>query len=189
MTCHSVGYGDTNPWWQVDLQDVYRISRVEIVGRSDCCADRLHDFTIDVYVDDPAVTVSAQPTLCHYYHGVFRPTTQDIMCDSVVAGRFVRLSGKKTPPAGDLFTLCEVSIYEPEKYAAHFRNTNVSLTGLTVAALPLDLLSCVVNCVTDPLCIAVKMVRHETRGCQLIHRHVDPARTTRLTLSNCFVPT
>jgi hypothetical protein len=26
-----------SPWWQVDLQDVYYISRVDITNRKDCC--------------------------------------------------------------------------------------------------------------------------------------------------------
>ncbi|XP_048236885.1 fucolectin-1-like [Haliotis rufescens] len=117
MSCHSTGSRDMAPWWQVDLQAVFRISRVRIVRRTDCCARRLHDLAIDVYAEDPAVTGSAPPTLCHYYKGVYRPTGQDTVCDSVVAGRFVRLSRKKTRPGVDIFTLCEVSIYEPDKYS------------------------------------------------------------------------
>mmetsp|Transcript_27531 Transcript_27531/g.45154 ORF Transcript_27531/g.45154 Transcript_27531/m.45154 type:complete len:385 (-) Transcript_27531:31-1185(-) len=34
------------PWWEVDLEDVYTISSMNIVNRLDCCGGRLHDFDI-----------------------------------------------------------------------------------------------------------------------------------------------
>lgn len=39
---------NTNPWWYVDLQDEYRISSVEVFGRTDCCGDRLANFQVRV---------------------------------------------------------------------------------------------------------------------------------------------
>ncbi|XP_046578385.1 uncharacterized protein LOC124286098 [Haliotis rubra] len=189
LTCHSGENGDLNPWWQVDLQAVYRISRVQIVGRSDCCATEwLHDFSIEMYVEDPAVSVSIQPWLCHFYKGVFKPTTQDIKCDSVVAGRFVRLSRNNTRDPEKTLQLCEVSVYGPETYA-YFRKTNLSLTDVIVTTLPLGILHCSVICTTNPLCMAVKVVSDGTPACQLVYRSVHRARETALTLSNFFVPT
>ena len=32
---------DLHVWWQVDLGDVYEISRVEVYNRTDCCSERL----------------------------------------------------------------------------------------------------------------------------------------------------
>ncbi|XP_046578386.1 fucolectin-like [Haliotis rubra] len=95
-TCHSGENGDLNPWWQVDLQAVYRISRVQIVGRSDGRTEWLHDFYIEMYDGNPTVTVGVQPKLCHFYKGVFKPTTQDIKCDSVVSGRILDAPNIKT---------------------------------------------------------------------------------------------
>ncbi|KAL0961810.1 hypothetical protein UPYG_G00331980 [Umbra pygmaea] len=32
---------EINPWWRVDLRDVYRVRSVSITNRGDCCAERL----------------------------------------------------------------------------------------------------------------------------------------------------
>ena len=34
------------PWWEVDLEDVYTISSMNIMNRLDCCGGRLNDFDI-----------------------------------------------------------------------------------------------------------------------------------------------
>ncbi|XP_067674011.1 fucolectin-like [Haliotis asinina] len=189
LTCHSVESGDLNPWWQVDLQTVYRITRVQIIGRSDCCAKRLYNFSIEMYLEEPSLSVSVQPRLCHYNKGVFRPTTQDIKCDSVVAGRFVRLSRKVTQHPEPPLALCEVSVFGPDTYAADFRVTNLSLTDTIVLTLPLGILHCGVICTTNPLCMAVKVVNVGTPVCQLVYKSVHRSRGTTLTLLNFFVPT
>lgn len=40
------GNDDYRPWWEVDLGANYKIERIEIYNRSDCCADRLENFNI-----------------------------------------------------------------------------------------------------------------------------------------------
>ncbi|KAJ8007601.1 hypothetical protein DPEC_G00095720 [Dallia pectoralis] len=32
---------ETNPWWRVDLREVYRVSTVSLTNRQDCCSERL----------------------------------------------------------------------------------------------------------------------------------------------------
>ncbi|MCK6521750.1 CotH kinase family protein [Myxococcota bacterium] len=39
---------DLLPWWQVDLGANYAITRVELVNRFDCCAERLYNIVISV---------------------------------------------------------------------------------------------------------------------------------------------
>ncbi|PIX09037.1 MAG: hypothetical protein COZ75_08985, partial [Flavobacteriaceae bacterium CG_4_8_14_3_um_filter_34_10] len=41
-------HGTDSPWWEVDLLDVYDISSISIYNRTDCCPDRLNNFTIMV---------------------------------------------------------------------------------------------------------------------------------------------
>lgn len=41
--------GSTNPWWNVDLGDVYKISSITIFNRQDCCSNRLANFKIGVF--------------------------------------------------------------------------------------------------------------------------------------------
>ncbi|XP_064881053.1 fucolectin-1-like [Oncorhynchus nerka] len=39
-SCSSTAF-NTNPWWRVDLLDVYRVTAVNITNRGDCCPERL----------------------------------------------------------------------------------------------------------------------------------------------------
>ena len=43
---HTNGQGENNPWWTVDLGEVYEISKIRIWNRTDCCAERLDNFKI-----------------------------------------------------------------------------------------------------------------------------------------------
>ncbi|MCB9220104.1 MAG: discoidin domain-containing protein [Ignavibacteriales bacterium] len=40
--------GESNPWWQVDLLQSYDISEIIIYNRTDCCSERLDNFTVRV---------------------------------------------------------------------------------------------------------------------------------------------
>lgn len=42
---------DGDSWWQVDLQEVQSVGEVVISNRTDCCSERLHDFTVEVSTD------------------------------------------------------------------------------------------------------------------------------------------
>jgi len=37
-----------NPWWEVDLQGSYEISKINLFGRTDCCSDRLRGVVVTV---------------------------------------------------------------------------------------------------------------------------------------------
>ncbi|ROL51274.1 Fucolectin-1 [Anabarilius grahami] len=39
---------DRNPWWRVDLLEVYKITRVSITNRGDCCAERINGAQIRI---------------------------------------------------------------------------------------------------------------------------------------------
>jgi len=32
---------ETNPWWRLDLRDIYRVSEVVVTNRDDCCAEQI----------------------------------------------------------------------------------------------------------------------------------------------------
>eukprot|EP00741_Cyanophora_paradoxa_P009266 tig00001493_g8976.t1 len=40
--------GDLRPWWQVDLKSPFKVDRVAIYNRTDCCSERLSDLNIVV---------------------------------------------------------------------------------------------------------------------------------------------
>ncbi|MEO0900387.1 MAG: discoidin domain-containing protein [Bacteroidota bacterium] len=44
---HTTGSAsDMNPYWEVDLGASYKISRIEVYNRTDCCKERLNNFKI-----------------------------------------------------------------------------------------------------------------------------------------------
>ena len=47
----SVGYavGNGNEWWQVALDKSYTVESITIWNRTDCCTDRLRDFTVSLF--------------------------------------------------------------------------------------------------------------------------------------------
>ena len=45
---HKSATPDKNPWWEVDFENIYNITGVEITNRGDCCGDRLRNFAVTV---------------------------------------------------------------------------------------------------------------------------------------------
>jgi len=39
---------DRDPWWRVDLGKVYKVKRVLITNRGDCCAERINGAQIRI---------------------------------------------------------------------------------------------------------------------------------------------
>jgi hypothetical protein len=58
-------YSENQPWWQVDLQYVQRITSIQIWSRTDCCAEQLSDFY--VFVSDQPFPLDLQSTLLGGY--------------------------------------------------------------------------------------------------------------------------
>ena len=56
---HTNCWAGINPWWRVDLEDEYTITKIEVVNRLDCCGTRLHDYIIDFF-DDNDVQVHSE---------------------------------------------------------------------------------------------------------------------------------
>jgi hypothetical protein len=40
---------ETDPWWKVDLEKVYKVERIVVHNRSDCCSERIIGFVVEVY--------------------------------------------------------------------------------------------------------------------------------------------
>ncbi|XP_046381822.2 uncharacterized protein LOC124152820 isoform X2 [Haliotis rufescens] len=111
-SCFAVIEGDNHPWWQVDLEAYSRINDVAVTSRSDCCPERLHDFTIEVFTKNPATEIGARATLCGTYNGAVTVPGQtvNVKCIWSVKGRYVRLKGRKNG-SGDLLQFCEVKVF------------------------------------------------------------------------------
>ncbi|XP_048246323.1 uncharacterized protein LOC124144747 [Haliotis rufescens] len=113
-SCWSVSEGDSNPWWMVDLGSVYYINHLVLTSRhcDSTCANRLHDFEIEVFKEDPSVNTTAVGARCTMYVGAVPDgSIQKVTCDEEVVGRFVRISGRNPADNADVLTLCEVEVY------------------------------------------------------------------------------
>ena len=70
--------------------------------------ERLRDFDIHIYTEDPAANPSMSGTLCIHYDGIFGAgETEDMICrNGPIRGRYVRVTN--TP--GESLSLCEVQV-------------------------------------------------------------------------------
>jgi F5/8 type C domain len=88
-----------NPWWKVDLGEVLPIGKVVVYNRTDCCAERLDGFILEVLGEDGTVTFT-------YTEGVMVESRREIEVHSF--GRWVKI---RLPGAGRILSLAEVEVY------------------------------------------------------------------------------
>uniref|UniRef100_A0A8C1J2M5 Fucolectin tachylectin-4 pentraxin-1 domain-containing protein n=1 Tax=Cyprinus carpio TaxID=7962 RepID=A0A8C1J2M5_CYPCA len=89
----------TNPWWRVDLSYIYRVSRVVITNRLDCCPERINGAEIRIGNslenngnNNPIIPAGVSSTY---------------ICNDM-EGRYVNLI---IPGDSRILTLCEVEVY------------------------------------------------------------------------------
>ncbi|VDI58887.1 Hypothetical predicted protein [Mytilus galloprovincialis] len=111
-------------WWAVDLGAIYDISNVVIFGRTDCCEERLSDFSIEVitpcrnntdWFEDSRIEV------CYYQQ---EPTKWlNATCHKRMIGQYVRirLSNPKQ------LALCEVEVHGTFVGFLHTGKTDVRI--------------------------------------------------------------
>ena len=94
---HTCDEGD--PWWEVDLGDVYDIGTVVLWNRLDCCSERFANLTVEVLAADRSVAFSAG--------NIGAPGAANLMVDTgAVEGQFLRISRSTA-----ILSLAEVQIY------------------------------------------------------------------------------
>jgi hypothetical protein len=100
---HTKSEGEKNPWWTVDLGEVYEISKIRIWNRTDCCAERLDNFKI---------LVKSQPS-GESWRG-FVPGTQrntgsnPLVFEGNAQGRYVMI---QLVSSSGILSLAEVEVY------------------------------------------------------------------------------
>ncbi|XP_060568288.1 uncharacterized protein LOC132726895 [Ruditapes philippinarum] len=92
---------NTSPWWEVDLQDIYDITQVNITNRQDAGTERAQNIEISIAKENPG-----NWSMVAYKEGEMGPF-MSLKFDPVQA-RYVRvtLRNKQTQ-----FHLCEVEVY------------------------------------------------------------------------------
>ncbi|KAM4687850.1 fucolectin-4-like [Discoglossus pictus] len=93
---------DNPAWWRVDLNDDYKISRVIVTNRRDCCYERLGGAEVRVGNS----THLNKNSLCGIIWDVLAPTVT-ICCDRM-EGRYVSIA---IVTRREYLTLCEVEVY------------------------------------------------------------------------------
>jgi hypothetical protein len=118
-TAEGPGGGTANPWWQVDLGDVYTVYQIQIWNRTDCCAERLNNFKILVRRSTSESWQEFVPGLHPYrYSG-----TSSINFNSNKQARFVLIQLEN--PSG-ILSLAEVRVI-----GGRAESNNNSGAGLT----------------------------------------------------------
>lgn len=72
---------EINPWWAVDLTAEFRVSRVAVTNRGDCCEERLNRAEIRIGnspeeggITNPRYVASLQLFKVPYFHDTFHPS-------------------------------------------------------------------------------------------------------------------
>ena len=102
---------EDKPWWQVDLQKSFKINRVEIYNRVDCCGDRLNNLVLTV--GDTVLGNISTAT-----------KNMTIPCNGIEASVI-----KISLPIKSSLTLCEVKLYEdyPKDYVLDLKGKPTSM--------------------------------------------------------------
>lgn len=95
---------EANPWWEVDLGQLYDISKIEIFNRTDCCAERLDNIEIYIKKTKNSTGVKFNPNTLRYRKGQMNP----LVISSRKTGRYVRIVRKSSTPV--YLSLAEVRI-------------------------------------------------------------------------------
>ncbi|XP_071134028.1 fucolectin-like isoform X2 [Mytilus edulis] len=78
---------EKNPSWWVDLGRLFRVVRIEVYSRKECCGPYLHhmDVTVGPSLDNMS--------LCTHYKGPAKTGEHFVLeCEATMVGRFVKLS-------------------------------------------------------------------------------------------------
>ncbi|CAB1345500.1 unnamed protein product, partial [Coregonus sp. 'balchen'] len=103
-SCSSTTF-NTNPWWRVDLLDVYRVTAVTITNRGDCCPERLDG--AEIHIGNSLENNGINNPRCVVISHIPAGETHTFQCNDM-EGRYVVVV---IPGQNRILTLCEVEVY------------------------------------------------------------------------------
>uniref|UniRef100_A0A673IUU5 Fucolectin tachylectin-4 pentraxin-1 domain-containing protein n=1 Tax=Sinocyclocheilus rhinocerous TaxID=307959 RepID=A0A673IUU5_9TELE len=95
----------TNPWWRVDLRYIYRVSRVVITNRLDCCPERING--AEIRIGNSLENNGNNNPICAVISSIPAGVSSTYTCNNM-DGRYVSLF---IPGDSTILTLCEVEVY------------------------------------------------------------------------------
>ncbi|ROL54676.1 Fucolectin-1 [Anabarilius grahami] len=96
---------ETNPWWRLDLRHIYRISKVVVTNRKDCCAERING--AEIRIENSLENNGSNNPICAVIPAIPAGESYNYSCDGM-EGRYVNLI---IPGDMKILTLCEVKVY------------------------------------------------------------------------------
>ncbi|XP_051756509.1 fucolectin-like [Ctenopharyngodon idella] len=95
----------TNPWWRLDLHHIYRVNRVVITNRLDCCPERING--AEIRIGNSLENNGNNNTICTVISSIPAGVSSTYVCNDM-EGRYVNLI---IPGDSRFLTLCEVEVY------------------------------------------------------------------------------
>uniref|UniRef100_A0A8C7F948 Si:ch73-126o18.1 n=1 Tax=Oncorhynchus kisutch TaxID=8019 RepID=A0A8C7F948_ONCKI len=107
-SCSSTAF-NTNPWWRVDLLDVYRVTAVNITNRGDCCPERLDG--AEIHIGNSLKNNGINNPRCVVISNIPAGETNTFQCNEM-EGQYVVVV---IPGQNKILTLCEVEVFATVK--------------------------------------------------------------------------
>ncbi|XP_055782156.1 uncharacterized protein LOC129857689 isoform X3 [Salvelinus fontinalis] len=95
---------ETNPWWRVDLLDIYQVTFVTITNRGDCCLHRING--AEIRIGNSLENNGTTNPLCAVISEMGEGQPMDIPCN--MEGHYVTIV---LPGREKYLALCEVEVY------------------------------------------------------------------------------
>ncbi|XP_048039122.1 uncharacterized protein LOC125263964 [Megalobrama amblycephala] len=96
---------ENNPWWRLDLRHIYRVSKVVITNRKDCCAERING--AEIRIGNSLENNGSNNPICAVIPAIPAGESYNYSCNGM-EGRYVNLV---IPGDMKTLTLCEVKVY------------------------------------------------------------------------------
>ncbi|XP_067256481.1 uncharacterized protein [Chanodichthys erythropterus] len=94
-----------NPWWRLDLRHIYRVSKVVITNRLDCCWERIDG--AEIRIGNSLENNGNNNPICDVISSIPAGVSSTYVCNNM-EGRYVNLI---IPGDSRILTLCEVEVY------------------------------------------------------------------------------
>ncbi|XP_016116535.1 uncharacterized protein [Sinocyclocheilus grahami] len=104
-TACSSTLNQTNPWWRLDLRHIYRVSRVVVTNRKDCCTEQMNG--AEIRIGNSLENNSNNNPICAVIPAIPAGESYSYSCGGM-DGRYVNLI---IPGDMKILTLCELEVY------------------------------------------------------------------------------
>ncbi|KAG1937937.1 fucolectin-like [Pimephales promelas] len=95
----------TNPWWRLDLRQIYRVNRVVVTNRLDCCPERING--AEIRIGNSLENNGNNNPICAVISSIPAGVSSAYACNDM-EGRYVNLI---IPGDSRFLTVCEVEVY------------------------------------------------------------------------------